>query len=52
MSNLISMCNYRCSIEAPIFFSYPHPFFKPFLEILTTLKVIIDYKSGWDNTQP
>ena len=27
--------------------TYPQPIFKPFLETLTTLKVIIDYKSGW-----
>ena len=26
--------------------------FKPFSNDLPTLKVIIDYKSGWDNTQP
>ena len=32
-------------------FSLPSPF-KPFLKTPSTLKVIIDYKPGWDNTQP
>ena len=31
--------------------SLPIPF-KPFLKTPSTLKVIIDYKPGWDNTQP
>ena len=27
--------------------SYPQPLLKPFLKTPSTLKVIIDYKSGW-----
>ena len=27
--------------------TYPQPIFKPFPETPSTLKVIIDYKSGW-----
>jgi len=27
--------------------TYPQPIFKPFFETPSTLKVIIDYKSGW-----
>ena len=27
--------------------TYPQPIFKPFSETPSTLKVIIDYKSGW-----
>ena len=31
---------------------YPQPIFQPFLQTFSTLKVMIDYKSGWDNAQP